>query len=472
VPDDSPRLTDVLERLASAAQADARTRPPSVLRRRAARRTARNGSIVAAVAVLAVVAGFSVASGSFRTASTDQQPSRPTATAATGPVPTQLATLPSTGVNSRHIDPSMLVTEAQVSMNLGSSWPWTAAPASDGSKPLTPCQATAGDDPSAADRRTAMSEVVTGGWSGDDTFSQLLEEYPDAASARRAYASAVDWFASCNGLGVDQTDDPHSLARLAAAHMAIKGVDDMRIIVRMRAKVGAESWTNTVAAVVRAGNLVTVLAWDVTIDDNPGVYDGGFVALSWQLAHQLADTKDGSLLDGALLAADDPAVSTALGGLASGDHHTTHGERDGILRMDPLCNGGLTPPPPGTAGAGGAQMIGPTGVIVLEDVAQYPFVESARAAADAAIADASACPPAKILPGSRRDLAVDVGPHGGAWIGTRTDSPDQTRLTAVVTSGPLVAYLLVDSGDAAIPDDQARAVVEAAAARLASAAGH
>jgi hypothetical protein len=470
VPDDA-RLTDVLEQLAAAGQAAARTRPPSALRRRAARRTARNGSFVAAVAVLAVVAGFSVANGSFGTASRNHQgPSRPTATATAGPVPTQLATVPSTGLNRRHSDPSMLVTEEQVSSSLGSSGPWTAAPASDGSKPLTPCQATAGDDTRAADRRTAMSEVVTGGRSGGDTLSQLLEEYPNAASARRAYASAVAWFASCHGLGVDQTEGPRSPARLTAAHNAIRGVDDMRMIVRMRAKVGAQSWKNTVATVVRAGNLVTVLAWDVTVDDNPGADDGGFVALSWQLASQLAETKVGPVLNEAMLPRDDPAVGAVLGGHPLPEGHSPAGEREIVLRMDPMCHRGPAEPEGGTSESGGPQLTGPTGVVLVQNVALYPSVGSARAAADAAIADGSYCPPAEVVPGSRRDIAVDAGPHSAAWTSTRTDTPHDTRLAAVVSYGPLVTYLLVHGGEAAIPTDQFRALAEAAAARLASAA--
>jgi hypothetical protein len=471
VPDDDARLTQVLDRVAATGQTSARLVPPSSLRRRAGRRTAHRRELVIGAVVVAVVAGVTVAGGPTSTTNTDR---RPQPAAPTDPVPTQLATAPTvSGRGARHLAPWMLVTAAQVTSTLGFTWDPTSGPDPDGRKPLTPCQA--GADPSAADRRTARSVTVTGGWSGDDTLSQLLEEYPDDDTARAAYARAVDWFATCGGLGVDQTDGRRSLARQAADRPAVAGVDDMRMIVRMREKVASESWTNTVATVVRAGNLVTVLAWDVTIDDNPGAYDGGFVDLSRQVAERLASNGASRELsavpDNALLPADDPAVVAALGGDVPADQRNILGGRDGVLAMDPLCNAGLSPVAPGTMAVRSPQFVGPdTSAIVIEDVVLHESVQSAVAAADAAVARIGRCPAAKLLPGTRRQLTADTGAHGSAWSGTRSLGPDERRVTAVVTSGPLVAYLVVDSRNRVVSDAEAAAVVEAARARLVAAA--
>jgi hypothetical protein len=470
VPDDDARLTQVLDRVAATGQTSARLVPPSSLRRRAGRRTAHRRELVIGAVVVAVIAGVSVAGGPTGTTNTDP---RPQPAAPTDPVPTELATDPPvTDRGVRHLAPSMLVTAEQVTSTLGFTWDPTSGPDPDGRKSLTPCQA--GADPSAADRRTAQSVTVTGGWSGDDTVSQLLEEYPDDETARAAYARAVDWFATCGGLGVDQTDGRRSLARRAAERPAVAGVDNMRMLVRMREKVASESWTNTVATVVRAGNLVTVLAWDVTIDDNPGAYDSGFVDLSRQVAERLAGNgaprELSAVPDDALLPADDPAVVAALGGEVPADQQSVLGGRDGVPNMDPLCNGGLSPVAPGTLAVRSPQIAGrDTSAIVIEDVVLHESAQSAVAAADAAVARVGECPAAKLLPGTRRQLPADTGVHGGAWSGTRSLGPDERRVTAVITSGRFVAYLLIDSLNRVVSDAEAAAVVETARARLVAA---
>ncbi|HEX7188097.1 MAG TPA: hypothetical protein VF423_07715 [Actinomycetes bacterium] len=457
MPENYSRLGDVLDRVAESAQAAARPQAASALRREADRRTGRRRSVVAVFTVVAVVAGFAVFNGGLGTSSRSESPADRQGDRS-GPAPTQLATAPKDPALDRTASAALLVSGAQVAETLGTMWNWTASPIGTGSAKITPCQSEKHAD---AEHRAARSVVVTGGWSGDDTLSQLVEESSDETAARAAYDRAVSWFRDCDGVGVDQSDVPDSLTRRAAEIRPVDGVDDMRVIVRMREHLGPNTWTNTVAAVVRVDNLVTVLAWDTTMDDNPGAYDDGFVELVRQVATTMTGETAPSVPDTALLADDDEPVRSALGSVT-----TTFRAATGHPNVAPLCNVGWSGPTAGTVAARTIMLDGEgASANVTETVVLYESAATATAAADAAVASVDSCPAGKEIGGSSAALEV-TGP-GTVWaLAARPDDGPSPRHVAVVRSGRHVAYLRIDSLNTAVGDDAAARIVQSAAARL------
>lgn len=464
-------LTTVLERLSERGQAAARPQPAAFVRATADRQTRRHRVLLAAALVLVVAGGSALmTSGGQPTRSENV---RTPAAPSHGPAPTQLATAPSDGSSEpRTITDDMVVTAGEVASTLGTMWDWKLTESGDGSSALTPCQSSPSADP---DRQAARTAVVTGGWSGDDTLSQLVEQSRDAEASRAAYQAAVQWFTDCGGTGVDQSNARHSLARRAALRPAIDGVDDMRIIVRRRdALSDGIGFTNTVAAVIRADNLVTVLAWDVTIDDDPGVYDDGFIELARLVGRRLvgAEVRVGpvpehvpqSIPDSALLSPDDPTIRDAFG-----DTQGSVVANAQVPRLDPLCRRGYAPPAAGTVAVRTPQIVGDgTTAILLEFVTRYDSERSAEAAVSTAANAVGRCPTADKIDGSRRNIDVRAPEVDTvlAWGGTFQEAGPTNRHRAVVRDGDLVAYLLIDSANRNVTDSQAQAIVETAAQRL------
>lgn len=256
MPDLDTRLTRALNTVADDGRARSRPVAGSFIRGTATSRSRRRLVVVSTTAAIALVAaGTTVLTG---------EPFSGGDVRTSGPA--------TTGDAGRG---SALVTQQEVSDSLGSRWDWKAAPVDQAPGRITPCQAAASADPA---RISAEARVVTGGWSGDDTLSELVEvsATPDAAHA--AFERAVAWFTECGGKGVDQSAEKGSLTtHYAAAGQVV--ADEARVVVRMREHLGPDTWTNTVAAVIRVGERVAIIAWDNTIDDNPGAYDNGFVQL-------------------------------------------------------------------------------------------------------------------------------------------------------------------------------------------------
>jgi hypothetical protein len=459
VDDRYPGLTAVLERLAESGRTSARTTAPQLVRRAAERRTARRRFVSAGLLIVALLGGV----GLLTDAGDGVTPAPvPPATSRPSPVPTQLATATADGSSTvrRLLSDDLLVTEEQVAATLGSEWMQTAS--GRGTTTLSPCQTEPRADPH---REVARSVVFIGGWSGENYFSQLVEQSADEDAARKGYLRAVEWFADCGSTGVDQSDAAGSLTRRVAAQPAVVGVDDMRVVVRMREKIGSSLWTNTVAAVIRAGNLVTVLMWDVTIDDNPGAYDDGFVRLTGQMAHRIAGSEAPQVPDSVLVSGSDSAVRQVLG-----ESRTTYTSANGVLDLDPQCNRRNGPAAPETvATSRTSQTVGAgTSAILVEVVALHASEEAARAAADAGAAMVGVCPDDEQLPGSTKALPVSFdGVEGRAWSSiAEGDGPPEIHHSAVLRSGPLVAYLVLDSLNTEIRDEQAQRIFGIAAQRL------
>lgn len=197
----------------------------------------------------------------------------------------------------------MVVQVEDVAAALGTEW--TNMPPNIDA--LTPCS------DSELDYRESAVVRAEGGWSGTDSMTQLVTKHESRKEALASYEEAVTWFTDCGGMGADQSETQDSLAQRSAEQPKPPGIDESRVVVRMREQIGSQLWTNTVAAVLRSGDVVAVLAWDVTIDDNPGVYDDRFLGLVRVLASQLTMAATPATADQALLQADHAAVQAVLG---------------------------------------------------------------------------------------------------------------------------------------------------------------
>ncbi len=449
-------LTALLERVAESGAAAARPAPAAHLRHTAEVRTYRRRLVTAAALVLAVVAGASVLHGPD--ASRTAPPAGGSATPRP-PAPTQLA-VSDGAYQQRSLDGSELV-DPRAAAVLGPGW--SSAGGGADRATLTPCQP-AGDSPGGNE-----TIVLTRGTA--EQLAHRITAYESEDVARTAYAQAAAWFADCSG-GDDQSGAKNSVVRRAAALPPVAGVDDLRILVVRRASTGPDGWTGTVAAVTRVDNLVSVLAWDLTTDDDPPALDDGFVTLTRQAATRLTggNAASATVPDAALLTPDDPAVRAALGVTPRG----TVPALAKVPRLDPLCEVPYDAAAPGTVDTRSPQITGTPPGIVLEFVSRYNSVPTAEAAVASAVTRAESCPADQTAPGQRRDLRLPASglDDARAWsadldpsVGVGTSS----RQTAVLRRGDLVAYLRIDGFDAGISDEAASAVFAAAAARLASA---
>jgi hypothetical protein len=295
---DNDTLTRALGDIAETGRRASLPAPASEIRSLAGRRRRRHVATIGALTVAALVVTASsgvLDSGPDRNTEAD---GGPTATATTSGA----KDLPAAAFG-----PATLLSEDDVASSLGSMGSWTAGDIEEPDGPGTPCQA---DDAADPDRSAALSRVVTGGWSGDDTLTELVEETSDG---KAAFQRAVGWFTACGGEGVDQSDTKGSLTKRFGAMEPLPGADEQAVVVRRRAHLGGETWTNTVAGIIRVDNLLAVIAWDVTIDDDPGAYDDGFLDLMRVAVGRLTDHPAPRVDPEALVHADDPTAVAVAG---------------------------------------------------------------------------------------------------------------------------------------------------------------
>ena len=248
------------------------------------------------------------------------------------------------------------------------------------------------------------------------------------------------------------------------------GVDDLRILVVRRESTGPDSWTGTVAAVMRSANRVGVLTWDLMTDDDPPALDSGFVTLARVAEARLTGVDENEIVvsESVFLAPDDPAVVAAIG---PGAPHAFLGGT-GIPWMNPRCNHAFTSPQAGVVASRAAQLLAPGGDALM---VEFAFRYGSTAVADVAVGHAEQsvddCPD-PLLEGTQQELELHLpaGVTGRGWGADYTEpgSGEKTRFRGYVRSGDLVAYLLLDSAHRNVTPAQATAVLEAMAQRLAS----
>lgn len=439
------RLTRALETVAEAGRTHSHAVPAAVIRGTATRRSRRRYAAVGATTAVALVAG-GIGFLEGNPFSSDDT------TRTTGPA---TAKQPAASV--------ALVTKEEVAGSLGTAWKWTAGPVDRSPGEVTPCQAAPAADPA---RISAQARVVTGGWSGDDTLSELIERSASAGAATAAYDRAVSWFTDCGGQGVDQSAAKNSLTKRTAARGEIPGVDQMRVVVRMRAQLGTDKWSNTVAAVLRVGNQVAVIAWDTTIDDNPGAYDGGFVQLVQVAAARLTHSASPIVLDGALLSGTDVAVTS----LISSPHVALFVDTLKTPQTNVLC-AGYGPAAKGVIASRQVQ-IGGSGSYAPADVDQSVRAHTSAATASAAVRlarqSSQQCKPTQA--GSVANFAYAGGDESWALHFNGLLMGD-TAYTAVIRVGTAVSYVDVMSLNHQVTDAEAKAVFDQVVERMTKAYG-
>jgi hypothetical protein len=439
VPDVDTQLTRALETVAEEGRAGSRSAAASSIRSIAKTRSRRRRALISLTTAAAIVAGIGIVTqGPF------------------GGDDTVRVSVPAT--NNPATDGSPLLTAHEVGESLGTMWPWQAGPVDPAPGKVTPCQGNA----AAADpaRTAAQARVVTGGWSGDDTVTELVEESASVDAAKAAFDRAVAWFTECGGQGVDQSDVQGSLAKRFEAAVPI-AADQSRVVVRMREHLGGESWSNTVAGVIRVGLQVAVVAWDNTIDDNPGAYDDGFVQLVKVAAARLRGESLPAVPDAALLQPDDAAVHV----LTHGDNAATN-----IADTAPLasmfCNGKLDKHPSKlVAGRSMATFGKDQSAGIVETVLLFDTESAAEAAVQNYRDQPTSC-------AGTESSTLDVG---GDWPGGATEARQPGLgghdYSGAVQSGRAVAYVGIEQLQKPLNDDQARAVFEKAAQRLSATYG-
>ena len=450
-------LTALLETVAESGAAAARPAPPAQLRHTADVRTSRRRLVTAAVMVLAVVAGGAALAGGPGTTDSGPPPANGSATLA--PAPTQLAT-PDETYRHRPLQQEMLITP-QDARAVGGDWSY-APDRVRGRDLLTPCQTAPLDIPPGGGSTATTLSIGPVGM----TLAQLVADLPDEDAATETYSDVVGWFTDCDG-ALDESDAKGSVVRRAAAAPPVPGIDDLRILVIRRHSTGPDDWAGTVVAVMRIDNLVSLLAWDTSTDDDPPALDDGFGALTRIAATRLAglEARHVAVPDAALLTADDPAVAAAIGPQLM----SSVASDSRIPWMNPLCNHRNRGPAPGTLSARSVQLAGTDATgIALEYVTLYESVAAARAAAEAAVGTATQCAESALYDGTSNQLPAPAPPGTSvaAWGATYEDYGTFTRYRGVIRKGDVVAYLLVDGLNRQVTSDQAIAILETAAQRL------
>jgi hypothetical protein len=437
-------ITALLERVAAAGEAAARPAPPARVRALAGHRTQqRRIALVAAAAAVALLVGVAglVVEGSDQSVRSD----------------------PADGQTAKDtVSADMLIDPSTAELLKGS---WTPSATGDLATRLTPCQLDAGAVDGAQVTRYA---TLTGGQSGQESVAQMIQQAPHIQSARAGYQRAVGWFTDCaRGPGAtDQSQAPDSLARRVAAAAPVPGIDDLRVFVVRRTGVSPGPWADTVAAVVRSGRLVSVLTWDLSIDDDPPALDDGFVDLERTLAAHLVRTAVERIPDSALLTHSVPEVQSVLNSTV-----TTYMDMQKVFSLDGLCRSWFEPPTPGTvATSRTVSVVRPSddGSILQEVAALHNSIPSAISALASAASAEHGCAGDR-LEGNRHRVAVSVpGMEVLAWSATSSTAAGTTerrRLTAVFRHVRVVGYLVIDT-QSPLSDKDAAQIVQAAAARL------
>jgi hypothetical protein len=448
VADLDTRLTRALEVIAEEGRTHSHGVPASVIRSTATRRQRRRYAAVGATTAVALIAGFGVLAGNpFGGDDT---------TRITGPA---TVTKPTEDTKPTAVSP--LLTEQEVASSLGTTWKWTAGAVDTAPAKVTPCQAAPAADPA---RTSAQSRVVTGGWSGDDTLTELVEQSSSASAATGAYDRAVAWFTYCGGLGVDQSGAKNSLTKRTAARGAIAGVDQLRVVVRMREHLGTDKWTNTVAAVLRVGDRVAVIAWDTTMDDNPGAYDDGFVQLVQVAAARLTHSAAAVVPDDAMLSATDPSLVSLL----KNPEVRLFIDTVKTPMTNLLCNEGRDPAAKGVIASRQAQIGAASGSAQPAGLTQSVRAHTSAAAASAAVQLArqigQSCKPK--IDGSVTDLPFAGGDESWARRFDGAGFSGGPSYTAVIRVGAGVSYMWILSLDTPVTDAEARAVFDDVVKRM------
>jgi hypothetical protein len=445
VPDVDTQLTRALETVAEEGRTRSRAVPGSVIRRTATRRARRRHAAVGATTVVALVAGGVGVRMGNPFGGDDNSTTQVSVPATTNPT----------------TDGSPLVTEKEVAQSLGTSWDWTGSPVDQSPAKVTPCQAAPAADP---DRISAYARVVTGGWSGDDTLTEVVEQSKSSAAAEAAFGRAVAWFTDCGGQGVDQSGAKNSLAKRVAARGAIADVNQLQVVVRMREHLGTDKWTNTVAAVIRVGDQLAVVAWDNTIDDNPGAYDDGFVQLVQVAAARLTHSAAPVVPDDAMLSTTDPSLVSLL--QKPDVRLFTDTFKTPMTNL--LCNEGRDPAAKGVIASRQAQIGAASGspqpAGLTQSVRAHTSAAAARAAVQLARQIGESCKPK--TDGSVRDLPYAGGDESWARRFDGAGFSGGPSYTAVIRVGAGVSYMWILSLDTPVTDTQARAIFDDVVTRM------
>lgn len=438
-----PTLTRALRDIAEAGNAAARPVPAGHIRERARRDQYRRGVALGAVAVVSVVAMVAT------TWTLGQGPR--TGTPADGK--------PSLTVAPADFGPSLLLSRDDVASALGTTWDWSAGPVEEPGGALTPCQADAAADPQ---RTAALSRVVTGGWSGDDTLTEWVERSSDEATAQTAFDRAVGWFTDCGGQGMDESVFGGSLANRFEALPALPGVDQQRVVVRMREPVeGGGSWTNTVAGVVRVGDLLAVVAWDVTVDEDPGRYDDGFLDLMRVAAGRLTGVPAVVVSPDAMVQPSDDAVVAMVGDRARASVTLTRE----MLRPRLICDGGDAYVPESLQTGRVVTLVdqGAT-AIITQSMFLFPSKEAASTAIRESRVTASGCSDDRGNGGELSSMAFSEGDESyGVRRGARSS---QSLYVVVVRVEHAVSVVAVRELNGTVQEDTVRQLSRALTERM------